>query len=159
MLQSPVHPSRSRAPLRAPLSLFLVFSGLLLTLGLLAVALIFSYPRADIFIPGLIGDFPPSDQPYVFQNQRFFLVNTGQDLLALSDEHPDPPYCRIRWIPQEMRFIEPCRGTQFSLDGLYISGPPATMSHYPVDIVAGQVRVDLSRRQPGPPVSYSWSGP
>lgn len=159
MVQNSAHPRRYSSALRAPLSLLLVCSGLLLGLGLVAVARIFSYPQGDYFFPGLVRSFPPSDEPYEFQNQGFFLVNTGIELLALSDEHPDPTHCRNRWFPQVGRFIEPCRGTQFGLNGLYHSGPPAAMSRYPVEIVEDKVRVELLQREPGPSLPGDWQDP
>lgn len=152
MVQNPVLPGRYQDALRTPLALALLVVGLLLALALFAAALAFSYPSPDYFYPGLASDFPSSNEPYLFQEQGFFLVNTGAQLLALSDDYPNLPYCRIRWSAQKALFIEPCRGSRFTLTGLWNgNSPPATMSRYPVEIVDGQVRVDLSRREPGPP--------
>jgi len=132
-------------------SLFLVFLLSILGLGLVLgwAILQFALPGPRFILVGTLADFPPNAEPYALNaDRRFFLVNTGGELLALSNKPPHEivRHCSIRWDLTEGYFIEPCAGSKFSLDGSYLSGPsPRAMDQHPMRIEADQVWVDSTR--------------
>jgi nitrite reductase/ring-hydroxylating ferredoxin subunit len=137
---------------RARLSILLLILLTGLVVALVGVSLKFATPPSTWSILGTARDYPPSPHPYEIRISQatFYLVKTGDEFLALSAKHPHRPYCFINWIEAESRYIDPCLGTQFNLDGSYISGPIADMERYPILVKDGQISVDLSRRIPGP---------
>ncbi len=137
---------------RMLLAILLVAAGLALVGFVIAVGLRFALPQPVFTEIGSVEDFPPSDQPYEIYADGgvFFVVNTADELIALHALSPLKPHCRIHWVGQESRFIDPCPGTQFWLDGSYHFGPPASMERYPVVVTGGVVKVDQTRILPGP---------
>lgn len=125
---------------------------LLVTLGVLASALIasaviFALPPEQYVLVGEVSDFPPAIRPYQVQNNRsLYLVNTGAEILAFTRFSPTRTRCLFNWAVQEATFIDPCSGSQFTLNGNYFKGPAArNLDQYPVHIENGMVQVDLSR--------------
>jgi hypothetical protein len=130
---------------------FLTFSLLtsLILFGLILSKLIFSYvyPPKQEYLVGEISLFPPADHPYSIDevNNRLYLVNTGKDTLIFHWLTPGSAHCRYKWHDRERVFIDPCYGTQFTLDGSYLTGPPRRgLDRYAVRLEAGQIIVDLS---------------
>jgi hypothetical protein len=134
---------------RAGLILAFLSSLLVLGLTLVWVVLRFALPQPRFILVGTLSDFPPDTQPYQRNaDRRFFVVNTGGELLALSNKPPHDRfrYCSIHWSSAEGRFLEPCGGSQFGLDGSYRSGPsPRAMDRHLLRIEGEQVWVDTSR--------------
>jgi hypothetical protein len=130
----------------------LVLTTLVLLVITSATVIRFATPQVVLSEVGLVEDFSPSEQPYEIYTEQglFYLVNTGEELIAFYPVHPHRPYCHIRWISEENYFVDPCRGTQFFLNGSYRNGPPATMQRHPLVVEEGVVRVDFSRLLPGP---------
>lgn len=150
------HTTLARLPGPGALRMLLVFLFVLTGLALLgfvmASVMRFTLPQVVLTEVGPVEDFPLSDKPYEIHTDEgmFFLVNTGEELIAHHPVYPRRPSCAIRWRSEERRFIDPCSGTQFWLNGSYISGPPASMQRYALVVEEGVVRVDLSRVMPGP---------
>jgi hypothetical protein len=131
--------------------LFLAFLLSILLLGLILgwVILRFALPQPRFALVGTLADFPPDPAPYQMKSERrFFLVNTGEALIALSNKPPHEIFrhCSIHWNSAEGRFMEPCGGSQFSLDGSYLSGPsPRAMDRHPMRMEGDKLWVDTTR--------------
>lgn len=81
--------------------------------------------------------------------------------LAFDVRRPGQPLeCTLRWDPEARAFVDPCDGTEVPGDG-------GGLVHYPVEVVEGQVVVDLNAAQrseresgdePGPTSSIRVTG-
>jgi hypothetical protein len=121
----------------------LIFFGCVLTVLIIR----FATPPEQEYLVGEISLFPPADYPYSIDevNNRIYLVNTGKDILIFHWLTPGSAHCRYKWHDRERVFIDPCYGTQFTLDGSYLTGPPRRgLDRYAVRLEAGQIIVDLS---------------
>jgi hypothetical protein len=137
----------SSAKLRGSSSLlYLLIWLLLIGLGVWVI-LSFALPGANNYSPGTLTDFPPAPTPHALRTDtaRLYLVNTGEQVLALHVYHPNPPYCFINWNEEESVFVDPCLGTQFYLDGSYKAGPPANMSLLALEVDEERIWVDLNK--------------
>jgi cytochrome b6-f complex iron-sulfur subunit len=89
------------------------------------------------FNVGRVVDLPsPGDPPLNVPKGKFWLVRTDQYLVALykACTHLD---CMFDWNPLEGKFICPCHGSQFALDGRLLSGPaPRSLDHFQVQIIS-----------------------
>jgi cytochrome b6-f complex iron-sulfur subunit len=131
--------------------LFLIFGLSLLLLGFVLgwVILRFALPEPRFVLVGTLADFPADNEPYhLHSERRFFIVNTGNGLIVLSNKSPHEVFwhCPIHWNRADGTFMEPCGGSQFSLDGSYLSGPaPRAMSRHPIRIEGDKIWVDTTR--------------
>jgi menaquinol-cytochrome c reductase iron-sulfur subunit len=60
--------------------------------------------------------------------------------------------CRYDWEPNSGRFLCPCHGSVFALDGKVLGGPaPRPLDTLPVKIENGELYVEWERFEPGTP--------
>jgi cytochrome b6-f complex iron-sulfur subunit len=89
------------------------------------------------FKVGRVVDLPsPGDPPLNVPKGKFWLVRTDQYLVALykACTHLD---CMFDWNPHEGKFICPCHGSQFAVDGRLLSGPaPRSLDHFQIQITS-----------------------
>ncbi len=70
------------------------------------------------------ADYPPSTEPYWITDRDFWLVHTPEGRLMafapLSPEYADHIIvneCRYTWSAPQRRFIDPCSGDEWELNG------------------------------------------
>jgi cytochrome b6-f complex iron-sulfur subunit len=120
---------------------------LLASLGLFIVDLggvtyLFSMPRfkegefGGLFTVGKVSELPDKNSaPLNLPKVKLWLSNTDQGVMALYKVCTHLG-CLYNWNNQEGKFICPCHGSQFQLDGEYIQGPaPRSLHRFVVQIV------------------------
>lgn len=103
-----------------------------------------------------LAEYPPADIPYkiIREEVTFWLVHTDEALLALDPHTPDWRRCEYDWESPNSRFVDPCHGSKFALDGDLLEGPAnQSLDRYRVRIEEGEIVVDLERVISGTPVS------
>jgi len=105
------------------------------------VVLWFAYPR---FRAGEFGGVfkidatkipSPDAAPEGHSDGRFWLVNTGDGVLALYVVCVHLG-CLYKWVPSNNRFECPCHGSKYQRDGTYIEGPaPRNLDRFVVESV------------------------
>ena len=97
--------------------------------------------------PGVVTQLPVAAVSPV----HIFLVreSTG-NFLALYARDPRNG-CQIKWIEQKKIFADPCHGSQYSSQGLWLIGPsPRNMDGFKVIVAAsGEITVDMAQYQMG----------
>jgi Rieske Fe-S protein len=90
-----------------------------------------------VFELGPLDDLPAASEPPLNHAEgRFYLVRTGEGLLALHKvcTHLD---CLLGWDEQNHRYLCPCHGSQFAADGQVLSGPAErSLSRFVVRLTA-----------------------
>ncbi len=112
-----------------------------LTFGLAGVTILFSYPRfregefGGIYTFGPVSNLPiVGASPENFPKVKLWLSNTDEGLLALYKVCPHLG-CLYGWNDQEFKFICPCHGSQYEVDGDYILGPaPRSLDYFSIRI-------------------------
>ena len=75
--------------------------------------------------------------------QKIFIVNTGEDLFALSGVCTHLG-CLVNWYRPENRFRCPCHSGQYDIKGNVIAGPPpAPLNRLPLKIEHQKAKVGL----------------
>lgn len=140
------------------------FAAALLLLLLTTIGLAFQYilPASNIVRLGNLADFPPSAMPYRIATQQaiVYVVNVGEELQILVAQDPHRWGCRILWDKSNHRFDDPCLGSKYALDGIYVQGPaPRGMDHYASRIIDGNVWVDVTKKTLGDRcAAYAYDG-
>ena len=138
-------PATRQLQVREAATWMLLVTFLLLFIAGIFVILKIAYPRPIVKLIGTIDEFPPSDTPYTVMlpnggsgSDWIYLVNTGEELLALEPLAPYPPGpCLIKWEYSNQRFADPCKGSKFSLRGGYFEGPAhGNMDRYALTVDA-----------------------
>jgi len=102
-------------------------------------------PSGDIVV-GPVDQFPHGSVTH-FWKERFLLVHTANDFLALSQDCTHG-LCQVDFLPERGVISCPCHGSQFSVTGTVLAGPaPRPLDRYPVTQHNGQIVVHTSRRQ------------
>ncbi len=99
---------------------------------------------------GAPGSYQPNTATYVMAG-RLYIVNTGSELLALSQKCPHLG-CRVPFDDKAGHFACPCHGSVFTLDGTKVKGPtPRGMDQYQlsIDQQSGDLLVDLTQKIQG----------
>jgi hypothetical protein len=149
--------SQPAPPTRREFAYYSLFSALVVMGVALVVGLIWMLmPASEQVLIGAVSDFPPSDQPYrVFiDGSPLYVVSAGGELIALNPLIKKGPTrsCRVKWVPVNMRFEDPCWGAKFDVRGNYLDGPASRgLDQYPLKIKTDRVWVDLARPIPGAP--------
>jgi cytochrome b6-f complex iron-sulfur subunit len=107
------------------------------------VTYLFSLPRFEegefggVFTTGSVSDLPESGTaPTNYPKVRLWLSNTDAGVVALYKVCTHLG-CLYNWNNQEVKFICPCHGSQFQLDGSYIQGPaPRNLDRFVIRIEA-----------------------
>ncbi len=111
------------------------------------VAYVFAMPRfrggqfGGLFDLGLAGErLPlPGGDPLNFPKGKFWLVRTANGLILALYKVCTHLGCIYNWRTEEDRFICPCHGSQFQLDGTYIRGPaPRSLDRFVVRLLDEQ---------------------
>ena len=98
---------------------------------------------------GEAGDFATGSATY-FTAGRLWLVNTGEEFLALSQRCPHLG-CRVPFCESSGRFECPCHGSKFDLAGEYIQGPtPRGMDRFELAVDGTKLVVDTRVTIEGP---------
>jgi len=123
----------------------------LLLLLVTAIGLAFQYtlPVPKLVRLGSLADFPPSPTPYRVAKQHpiVYVVNTGKALQILDVQDPHRWGCRILWDESNHRFDDPCLGSKYALDGIYVYGPSArSMDYYAYRIIDGNVWANMTNK-------------
>lgn len=113
-----------------------------------------------------VPDYPPSENPYWIEPYDLWLVHTLEgELLAFSPFSPEysddinVPECRYTWNPPVRRFVDPCSGDEWELDGkLNLENSPELWSNraldrYPVSIQGDLIIIRPDQPITGPPIS------
>lgn len=89
---------------------------------LLALLLLSACERVQLELS--LDDYPAGDTPYFVEEGDFWLVHTPEgQLLAFAPVSPDyndsidVDECRYHWNETLARFIDPCSGDEWELDG------------------------------------------
>ena len=136
-------------------SAYLLWAAVLLAvLGGLAAVAWYAAPEADWVALGSVADYPPTAAPYrvAADNEFYFIVNDGSNLLVLDPTSPHTQ-CRVVWVPNDARFVDPCCGGAFTLYGEWIRGPADHgLFRFESEVRDGVLWVNRWTRQPGPRV-------
>ena len=128
---------------------FALLGGILL-FGLVGAMVLYGYVLAppNLINLGAVTNYPPGETPYFVPGKNpVFVVNTGENLLVLVAVPPHPKACLAKWLSEDAKFMDPCLGSQFWLDGTYILGPsPRNMDHYKFRIENGELWMDADRK-------------
>jgi len=130
--------------------IYLLLIALFTFIGALVwIGLRYALPPPKLELVGNLADFPPSNEPYHYTNEKvdIYIVNTENKVLALIPKTPSLWQCNVRWVSANKRFEEPCLGAKFALTGAYLFGPGARgLDRYPIRMTAtNQLLVDLSK--------------
>lgn len=107
------------------------------------VTILFAYPRfregefGGRFVLGKVSAvFPPADSdPGVNPKGKFWLSRPAEGSLLAIYKVCTHLGCLYNWQSQEHKFICPCHGSQFQLDGTYIQGPaPRSLDRFVVHL-------------------------
>jgi len=129
----------------------------LASLGILAVNLggvsvLFSFPRfregefGGVYTFGQVADLPHVGSPPVnVAKMKLWLIHEERGVAAFYKVCPHLG-CLYSWNDQEFKFICPCHGSQYALEGQYLSGPaPRGLDSFEVRIIDSRSGTVLSR--------------
>lgn len=115
-----------------------------------------------------LDDYPPRERPYRMEGDAFWLVHTPEgEFFAFSplaptyNESIDGAECRYGWNATTKRFIDPCSGDEWDLDGqLSLEHSSELWSQrdldrYAISVQDGTITVYLDRLSPGSPLSVN----
>lgn len=114
------------------------------------VGVIFAFPRfregefGGKFTLGTVRDtFPPPDgDPIPVNEGKFWLVRTADNAILAIYRVCTHLGCLFNWQPSEHKFICPCHGSQFMLNGTYIAGPaPRSTDRFVITLLDAQRNV------------------
>ena len=122
--------------------------GLILFFILIAwVVFRFSLPKPGSIRVGAVQDFQAGQAPRLLwkDSTPFYLVNTGEELIALAAQSVRREQsCIILWKPETSLFVDPCWGTRMDINGKYQGGgPPWEMTRLAVRVVNEAVWVEV----------------
>ena len=114
-----------------------------LTVDMAGITYLFSMPRfkegefGGVFTAGRVSELPEAGSaPINFPKVKLWLSNTEQGVMAIYKVCTHLG-CLYNWNDQEAKFICPCHGSQFEVDGTYIRGPaPRSLDRFVLQIVA-----------------------
>lgn len=131
------------------LCIYLLLIALFTFLGaLIWIGFRYSTPQSKLVLLGNLADFPPNTEPYRVVNEaaNVYVVNLGEQLLALDPYTPQSQRCRVLWVAPNHRFEDPCSGAKFALNGGYLEGPAwGHLARYAIQNFGdGKLSVDLT---------------
>jgi len=129
---------------------------------LILAVLLLSACRREQQLELSLDDYPAGDTPYLVEEGDFWLVHTPEgELLAfvpVSPEYKDSvnvDECRYTWSEAVGRFVDPCSGDEWELDGrLNLEHSTELWSdrdldQYEVVVEDGRIRVNLGEAVAG----------
>ncbi len=86
-----------------------------------------AYPRPEVVSLGPLSQFPPQSPPYApyvvrTDKATLYIINIGTDLIVLDGRSTTENRCNVKWVPTNDRYEDPCCGSKFTLEGVYITG-------------------------------------
>ena len=113
-----------------------------LTVSMGGVTYLFAMPRFEegefggVFTIGKAAELPPpGSQPANYPKGKIWLSNTGEGVTALYKVCTHLG-CLYNWRDLEGKFVCPCHGSQFDLEGDYLQGPaPRSLDRFVVQAV------------------------
>lgn len=96
----------------------------------------------------------PTPQLLNIDGHELYLVWADNQPIAFNTADPHGPFnnaaCHIRFEPSVNRFIDPCGGSTYELDGSYVRGPsPRSLDRFATRINQGQLEINVSTVLPG----------
>jgi hypothetical protein len=91
----------------------------------------------------------------MIEETSLFIIRTGNGWLALDRRTPIPwadfeEGCTFAWEDANGRFVDPCSGSKFTLDGRLLESPaPQDLNQYPITERSGELFIDLTKMIPG----------
>ena len=130
-----------------------------LTVNLGGVTLLFSMPRfregefGGLFTLGPASTLPePNSGPANFPGIKTWISRTDEGVLAIYKVCTHLG-CLYGWSDQEGKFICPCHGSQFQLDGTFIQGPaPRSLDRFEMPLVDPATEEVLAESTDGKPL-------
>ncbi len=121
---------------------------------------LFALPRfkegefGGVLTIGKVGDLPPVDSaPTNLPKVKLWIANSDKGVMALYKVCTHLG-CLYNWNNQEGKFICPCHGSQFQLNGTYIQGPaPRSLDRFLVQVVDPNSGDVLAETKDGNPVT------
>lgn len=101
--------------------------------------------QENIIIAGSLDDYKPNTVTAVPQGQFYLACLDDGSLLAMSRicTHLG---CAVPWDEEQHKFICPCHGSSFSLNGEVLTAPaPRPLDTFPVRIENRIVKVDIAQ--------------
>lgn len=131
-----------------------------ITVNIAGATFLFAMPRfkegefGGVVTVGKVAELPEVDSaPLNFPKVKFWLSHTSQGVMALYKVCTHLG-CLYNWRDQEHKFVCPCHGSQFELDGDYIRGPaPRSLDRFVIEIVdetSGEVIAQSENGEPLP---------
>jgi cytochrome b6-f complex iron-sulfur subunit len=119
-----------------------------LTVSLAGVTFLFAMPRfkegefGGVYTAGKVSDLPTiGSAPENLPKVKLWLSNSEQGVSAIYKVCTHLG-CLYNWNNQEGKFLCPCHGSQFQLNGEYIRGPaPRSLDRFIIQIVDQQGNV------------------
>lgn len=100
----------------------------------------------NIIDAGPIETFKPGTVTAFVRGQFYLVCHEKGGFLALSSKCTHLG-CSLPWNEEEKQFICPCHSSKFDITGDVLSAPaPRALDHFKVEIVNGNLSVDLGRR-------------
>ncbi len=129
------------------------------TVNMAGVGFLFAMPRfkegefGGTVTIGKAADLPQAGSaPANFPKVKLWVSNTDQGVTALYKVCTHLG-CLYNWREQEDKFVCPCHGSQFGLDGEYIQGPaPRSLDRFVVQAVDPNTNEILSEAADGEPL-------
>jgi cytochrome b6-f complex iron-sulfur subunit len=130
-----------------------------LAVNMAGVTFLFAMPRfkegefGGTITVGKIADLPPAGSaPLNFPKVKLWLSNTEEGVTALYKVCTHLG-CLFTWREQEDKFVCPCHGSQFNLEGDYIQGPaPRSLDRFVVQAVDPNTNEILAESPDGEPL-------
>lgn len=113
-----------------------------LSLSVAGMTYLFAMPRfregefGGVVTVGSVSDLPEAGAaPTNYPKVKMWLSNSEEGVSAIYKVCTHLG-CLYNWVNQENKFICPCHGSQFSLEGEYIQGPaPRSLDRFILEIV------------------------
>jgi cytochrome b6-f complex iron-sulfur subunit len=130
-----------------------------MTISIAGVSFLFAMPRfkegefgGRVYI-GTASDVPPPNSPPVnFPKVKLWLSNSDAGIMALYKVCTHLG-CLYNWRDLEEKFVCPCHGSQFELDGDYILGPaPRSLDSFVVQAVDPNTNEIIAESTNGEPL-------
>ena len=143
---------------------FLTFAWLaslgFMSVSMAGVTFLFAMPRfkegefGGVVNVGKVADLPPAGSPPVnFPKVKLWLSNSEEGVTALYKVCTHLG-CLYNWRDLESKFVCPCHGSQFELDGDYVLGPaPRSLDRFVIQAVdpdTGEVVAESTDGNPLP---------
>ncbi len=95
-----------------------------------------------VFTVGSVEDFPPGSVT-PFNEGRFYLVRLMDGGFLAVYRQCTHLGCAVPWDAEKQRFVCPCHGSEFEMDGEVLNAPaPRPLDLFAIYIEGGEINVD-----------------